>query len=268
MCGFTGFVGILEDKERVLENMMNTIVHRGPDSAGMFTDEDAALGFRRLSIIDIGETGNQPLYNEDGSKVLTFNGEIYNYQELRDELIQAGHVFVTNTDSETLLHGYEQWGEKLVERLRGMYAFVIWDRSEKKLFGARDMFGIKPFYYAKMNGTFLFGSEIKSFLEHPHFEKVFNEKALGNYLSFQFVPTNETFFKGVYCLQPGYYFVYQDGKMKAVRYFEPNFTGDTDKSFEEVVNEVEETMKESVKMHKISDVEVASYLSSGVDSSY
>ena len=140
MCGFTGFVGILEDKERVLENMMNTIVHRGPDSAGMFTDEDAALGFRRLSIIDIGETGNQPLYNEDGSKVLTFNGEIYNYQELRDELIQAGHVFVTNTDSETLLHGYEQWGEKLVERLRGMYAFVIWDRSEKKLFGARDMF--------------------------------------------------------------------------------------------------------------------------------
>lgn len=119
-----------------------------------------------------------------------------------------------------------------------------------------------------MNGTFLFGSEIKSFLEHPHFEKVFNEKALGNYLSFQFVPTNETFFKGVYCLQPGYYFVYQDGKMKAVRYFEPNFTGDTDKSFEEVVNEVEETMKESVKMHKISDVEVASYLSSGVDSSY
>lgn len=268
MCGFTGFVGTLEDKERVLENMMNTIVHRGPDSAGMFTDEDAALGFRRLSIIDIGETGNQPLYNEDGSKVLTFNGEIYNYQELRDELIQAGHVFVTNTDSETLLHGYEQWGEKLVERLRGMYAFVIWDRSEKKLFGARDMFGIKPFYYAKMNGTFLFGSEIKSFLEHPHFEKVFNEKALGNYLSFQFVPTNETFFKGVYCLQPGYYFVYQDGKMKAVRYFEPNFTGDTDKSFEEVVNEVEETMKESVKMHKISDVEVASYLSSGVDSSY
>ena len=231
MCGFTGFVGILEDKERVLENMMNTIVHRGPDSAGMFTDEDAALGFRRLSIIDIGETGNQPLYNEDGSKVLTFNGEIYNYQELRDELIQAGHVFVTNTDSETLLHGYEQWGEKLVERLRGMYAFVIWDRSEKKLFGARDMFGIKPFYYAKMNGTFLFGSEIKSFLEHPHFEKVFNEKALGNYLSFQFVPTNETFFKGVYCLQPGYYFVYQDGKMKAVRYFEPNFTGDTDNSF-------------------------------------
>ena len=108
MCGFTGFVGTLEDKERVLENMMNTIVHRGPDSAGMFTDEDAALGFRRLSIIDIGETGNQPLYNEDGSKVLTFNGEIYNYQELRDELIQAGHVFVTNTDSETLLHGYEQ----------------------------------------------------------------------------------------------------------------------------------------------------------------
>ena len=268
MCGFTGFVGRLDNKEQVLENMMNTIVHRGPDSQGMFTDDDAALGFRRLSIIDITETGDQPLYNEDKTKVLTFNGEIYNYQELREELLAAGHIFQTHTDSETLLHGYEEWGEKLVERLRGMYAFVIWDREEKKLFGARDMFGIKPFYYAKMNGTFLFGSEIKSFVEHPHFDKVFNEKALGNYLSFQFVPTNETFFKGVFCLQPGHYFTYKEGKIEIVRYFEPHFTGKTDKSFEEIVDEVEKTMKESVKMHKISDVEVGSYLSSGVDSSY
>ena len=268
MCGFTGFVGRLDNKEQVLENMMNTIVHRGPDSQGMFTDDDAALGFRRLSIIDITETGDQPLYNEDKTKVLTFNGEIYNYQELREELLAAGHIFQTHTDSETLLHGYEEWGEKLVERLRGMYAFVIWDREDKKLFGARDMFGIKPFYYAKMNGTFLFGSEIKSFVEHPHFDKVFNEKALGNYLSFQFVPTNETFFKGVFCLQPGHYFTYKEGKIEIVRYFEPHFTGKTDKSFEEIVDEVEKTMKESVKMHKISDVEVGSYLSSGVDSSY
>lgn len=268
MCGFTGFVGRLDNKEQVLEHMMDTIVHRGPDSSGMFTDDDAALGFRRLSIIDITETGDQPLYNEDKTKVLTFNGEIYNYQELREELLSAGHIFQTHTDSETLLHGYEEWGEKLVDRLRGMYAFVIWDREEKKLFGARDMFGIKPFYYAKMNGTFLFGSEIKSFVEHPHFEKVFNEKALGNYLSFQFVPTNETFFKGVFCLQPGHYFTYKEGKLKTVRYFEPHFTGKTDKTFDEIVDEVEKTMKESVEMHKISDVEVGSYLSSGVDSSY
>ncbi|MEG1505557.1 MAG: asparagine synthase (glutamine-hydrolyzing), partial [Lachnospiraceae bacterium] len=246
MCGFTGFVGKVDHPEQVLENMMNTIVHRGPDSEGKFLDEEAALGFRRLSIIDISATGDQPLYNEDRSKVLTFNGEIYNYQELREELIAAGHVFASNTDSETLLHGYEEWGEKLVERLRGMFAFVIWDQKAKKLFGARDIFGIKPFYFAKMNGSFLFGSEIKTFMEHPHFNKEFRKEALGNYLSFQFVPTNETFFKGVYCLQPGHSFAYENGKMSIRRYFEPHFTGDTKKPFEEIVDEIEQTMKESV----------------------
>ena len=217
MCGFAGFVGKLDEKEQVLTSMMNTIVHRGPDSAGMYCDEEVALGFRRLSIIDITESGDQPLYNEDKSKVLVFNGEIYNYQELRRELIEAGHVFQTNTDSETLLHGYEEWGTLLLKRLRGMFAFVIWDCKEKKMFAARDMFGIKPFYYAQMNGTLLFGSEIKSFVEHPHFDKVFNEKALGNYLSFQFVPTNETFFKGVFCLQPGYYMTYENGILELKR---------------------------------------------------
>lgn len=268
MCGFTGFLDAIEEKEQVLEDMMNTIIHRGPDSAGSFIDESAALGFRRLSIIDISESGDQPLYNEDRTKVLTFNGEIYNYQELRKELIALGHVFQTQTDSETLLHGYEEWGESLVERLRGMFAFVIWDREEKKLFGARDMFGIKPFYYAQMNGSFLFGSEIKSFLKHPKFDKVFREEALGEYLSFQFVPTNETFFQGVYCLQPGHYFTYRNGELEITRYFEPHFTNDTDKSFDEVVDLVEETMRESVSAHMVSDVEVGSYLSSGVDSSY
>ena len=268
MCGFTGFVGQTDNRERVLKNMMNTIVHRGPDSFGSFIDEEAALGFRRLSIIDIGESGDQPLYNEDKTMVLTFNGEIYNYQGLREELIAAGHIFTTHTDSEVLIHGYEEWGESLVERLRGMYAFVIWDRNKKKLFGARDMFGIKPFYYARMNECFFFGSEIKSFLEHPKFDKVFNEDALGIYLSFQFVPTNETFFKGVYCLQPGHCFSYENGELNIKRYFEPNFTCDTDRTFEEIVDEVENVMKESVAAHKISDVEVGSYLSSGVDSSY
>lgn len=268
MCGFAGFVGEVENREQVLKAMMNTIIHRGPDSEGAYIDEEAALGFRRLSIIDLSEIGDQPLYNEDRTKVLVFNGEIYNYQELREKLTEAGHVFVSNTDSETLIHGYEEWGERLVERLRGMYAFAIWDTKEKKLFAARDIFGIKPLYYAQMNETLMFGSEIKSFMEHPKFDKVFREEALGNYLSFQFVPTNETFFKGVFCLQPGHYFVYQNGEMKITRYFEPNFTGDSQKSFEEVVDEIETVIKESVEMHKISDVEVASYLSSGVDSSY
>ena len=178
MCGFTGFIGQLDDREGALTAMMDTIIHRGPDSEGKYIDNDAALGFRRLSIIDLSSIGDQPLYNEDKSKVLVFNGEIYNYQELRQELIEKGHTFISNTDSEALIHGFEEWGEKLVERLRGMFAFVIWDIGKKKLFAARDMFGIKPLYYAQMNDTLFFGSEIKSFLVHPKFEKVFNEDAL------------------------------------------------------------------------------------------
>lgn len=268
MCGFTGYVGITNNDKDLLENMMNTIVHRGPDSSGMYIDEEAALGFRRLSIIDISDAGNQPISNEDDSKVLVFNGEIYNYKILREELLEKGHVFKTHTDSETILHAFEEWGERVVDHLRGMYAFVIWDKSEKKLYGARDMFGIKPFYYAQMNDTFFFGSEIKSFLVHPKFDKQFNEDVLKVYLSFQYVPTNETFFKGVFCLQPGHFFTYQDGKIEITRYFEPNFSGDTTLTYEEAVCEVEKVMRESVAAHMVSDVEVGSYLSSGVDSSY
>lgn len=268
MCGFAGYVGKTECGEEVLERMMDRIVHRGPDSGGKFMDAHAGLGFRRLSIIDLSESGDQPFYNEDRSKVLVFNGEIYNFQSLRRELIEAGHVFVSGTDSETLVHGYEQWGEKLVDRLRGMYAFVIWDREKQELFGARDHFGIKPFYYACMNHVFMFGSEIKSLLEHPAFEKKFNEEALEQYLSFQFVPTAETFFKGVYCLEPGHYFRYRHGRFETARYFDPMAGAETKASFEDVVDQVESVMKESVEAHKISDVEVASYLSSGVDSSY
>lgn len=268
MCGFTGFIGQTEKKEEILKRMMDTIIHRGPDSSGMYTDEQAALGFRRLSIIDITQAGDQPIYNEDGSKVLVFNGEIYNYQELRKELICAGHTFRTQTDSETILHGYEEWGTDLPGRLRGMFAFVIWDTEKKILFGARDMFGIKPFYYAQMNDLFFFGSEIKSFLEHPGFDKRFRKEALNEYLHFQFVPTEETFFQDVYCLNPGHYFLYEDHKMTKVRYFEPEFEEHTDKTFEETVDDVEAVMMDSVAAHMVSDVEVGSYLSSGVDSSY
>ncbi|MFV0529307.1 MAG: asparagine synthase (glutamine-hydrolyzing) [Lachnospiraceae bacterium] len=268
MCGIVGFIDGIKNKQETLKDMMNTIIHRGPDSEGLYFDEGAALGFRRLSIIDVSASGDQPLYNEDRSKVLVFNGEIFNYKELRKELLEAGHIFESNTDSETLLHGYEEWGESLVDRLRGMYAFVIWDSTTKKLFGARDIFGIKPFYYALMNGSLIFASEIKALLEHPGFVKEFNEDALAKYLAFQFVPTNETFFKGVYCLQPGHYFTYADGTMHIQRFFEPDFRGDSTKSIEEMAEQIEQTMKESVEKHMISDVEVASYLSSGVDSSY
>ncbi|WP_088006248.1 asparagine synthase (glutamine-hydrolyzing) [Indiicoccus explosivorum] len=266
MCGFTGFIGKTGNASAVLEQMMDRIIHRGPDSSGSFTEDEAALGFRRLSIIDL-EAGHQPLYNEDESFVLIFNGEIYNFMELREELIGKGHIFKTHTDSEVLIHGYEEYGEALVGRLRGMFAFVIWDRKAKKLFAARDMFGIKPFYYARMNGTLLFGSEIKSFLPHPHFEKELNEQALKPYLTFQFPVLNETFFKGVYKLPAAHYMTYENGELDIVRYWTPEFKPEQ-QPLEEVVEEIDQVVRESIRAHQISDVKVGSFLSSGVDSSY
>ena len=266
MCGFVGFTNFIKDDGTVLEKMMNRIVHRGPDSAGKFVDSDVALGFRRLSIIDLAE-GDQPMFNEDKSLVLTFNGEIYNFKDLREELIAAGHKFANNSDSEVLLHGYEEWGEDLVRRLRGMFGFVIFDRKEKSIFAARDMFGIKPFYYTFMGESFLFGSEIKSFLEHPDFKKELNEEVLGHYLSFQYSPTEETFFKNVYKLPPAHYFTFKNGEMKKVRYWRPEFN-ETQGVLEYFADLTDAAVRESVKAHKIADVEVGSFLSSGIDSSY
>lgn len=266
MCGFTGFTNFINDDGTVLTKMMDRIVHRGPDSAGQFVDHDIALGFRRLSIIDLAE-GGQPMFNEDKSLVLVFNGEIYNFKELRAELEKSGHVFANNSDSEVLLHGFEQWGEELVPRLRGMFAFVIFNRRDKSLFAARDMFGIKPFYYSFMGESFLFGSEIKSFLDHPDFKKELNEEALAHYLSFQYSPTEETFFKGVYKLPPAHYFTFKNGEMKKTRYFRPNFE-ETDGVLEYFADLTDRAVRESVAAHKIADVEVGSFLSSGIDSSY
>lgn len=268
MCGFVGFTNTKDNSNRIIEDMMDKIRHRGPDSGGKYTDEDIALGFRRLSIIDITESGDQPIYNEDRSKVLLFNGEIYNFKSIREELVAKGHIFTTKTDSEVLLHGYEEYGEKLLDKLRGMFAFVIWDTKTKELFGARDFFGIKPLYYAVMGDTFMFGSEIKAFLAHPDFKKELNETALENYLTFQYSPTNETFFKNVYKLPAAHCFKYKNGKIDVKRYWDINFNADEKPDMEEWVNRISDTFKNSVEAHKIADVEVGSFLSSGVDSSY
>mgnify|MGYP004598237101 FL=1 len=268
MCGFVGFTNTKDNSNRIIEDMMDKIRHRGPDSGGKYTDEDIALGFRRLSIIDITESGDQPIYNEDRSKVLLFNGEIYNFQSIREELVAKGHIFTTKTDSEVLLHGYEEYGEKLLDKLRGMFAFVIWDTKTKELFGARDFFGIKPLYYAVMGDTFMFGSEIKAFLAHPDFKKELNETALENYLTFQYSPTNETFFKNVYKLPAAHCFKYKNGKLDVKRYWDISFNADEKPDMDEWVNRISDTFKNSVEAHKIADVEVGSFLSSGVDSSY
>ena len=268
MCGIAGFVNDMpiDVKCPVLQRMTDMIAHRGPDSEGHYIDEHAALGHRRLSIIDPGG-GQQPIYNEDGSKVITFNGEIYNYQTLREELIAAGHTFTTKSDTEVLLHGYEQWGVDLLQRVRGMFTFVIWDKNKQELFGARDHFGIKPFYYAKMNGTFMYASEIKSLLRHPDFVKELNAEALKPYMTFQYPAIGETFFKGVYKLPEGHYFTYRDGKMDIHRYYDDDFREGKQK-LGELVNSIDQTVCDSVKAHQIADVEVGSFLSSGVDSSY
>ncbi len=275
MCGFIGFTEDRENgidkkagmsRKEVLSSMLSAISHRGPDSEDTYSDDAISLGFRRLSIIDL-EGGSQPIYNEDKTKVLVFNGEIYNYKDIRQDLIAKGHIFATQTDSEVLIHGYEEYGTDLLNKLRGMFSFIIWDTKLKKIFGARDFFGIKPMYYAIMDNTFLFGSEIKGFLAHPHFKKELNEEKLPDFLTFSCVPGNDTFFKNVYKLPPGHYFEYSNNKLTVTQYFSVNFDMDESKSMEYFSDKIGATLEESVSAHKISDVEVGSFLSGGVDSS-
>ena len=268
MCGFVGFTNKINDASIVLGKMMDRIKHRGPDSDGKYVDEQIAMGFRRLSIIDLSDQGSQPIFNEDKSLVLTFNGEIYNYKDLREELVASGHKFYTQTDSEVLIHGYEQWGEDMLDKLRGMFAFVIFNKNTNEVFGARDFFGIKPLYYAKMGETLMWGSEIKSFLDHPHFKKELNTDVLETYLTFQYSPTTETFFKNVYKLPAAHCFTYKNGEMNVRRYWEVKFHADNGPSLEDWVNRISDTFKNSVEVHKFADVKVGSFLSSGVDSSY
>ena len=267
MCGFVGFCSKNVKDRNVIKEMNNQIIHRGPDSDGYYFDKDVNFGFRRLSIIDLHE-GSQPILNEGGDIAIIFNGEIYNYQELREDLVAKGYKFKTHTDTEVILHGYEEYGEEgILAKLRGMFAFTIWDSKKEKLFGARDHFGIKPYYYALLDGDLLFGSEVKSFLKYPKFKKEVNEKALKHYLVFQYNPLEETFFKGVKKLRPGHYYIYENGKMEIKTYY--NLTLDyKDMTFDEAVGKIEKEVEESVKYHKISDVEVGSFLSGGVDSSY
>lgn len=267
MCGIAGFMGQVENRADVIRNMTEVITHRGPDSDGFFTDDNISMGFRRLSIIDLG-AGHQPIYNEDKSLVLTFNGEIYNYKDLRKELIAKGHKFYTDTDSEVLVHGFEEWKEDMLPKLRGMFGFAIYNTKDNSLFIARDFFGIKPMHYTQIGNDFVYASEIKSILEYPKFEKKLNRKALDSYLSFQYAVPPETFFEGVYCLMPGHYLWYKDGEVETTRYFEARFNPDEEMTEEEAVDRIEKVFENSVNAHKIADVEVGCFLSSGVDSSY
>lgn len=266
MCGFVGFIDKSKNKKKIINDMADIIKHRGPDSDGYYVDSECALGFRRLSIIDL-DGGSQPIYNEEEDKVIVFNGEIYNYQEIRDELKKCGHTFKTETDTEVILHGYEEYGSGVLNKLRGMFAFVIYDTQEKSIFGARDFYGIKPLYYYKDEKEFMFGSEIKAFLGHPNFKKELNKKMLKQYLTFQYSVGEDTFFKDVFKLRPGHFFKYQNGNLEIEKYYEIEIKSDDGKSLEEWKDIIRKELNESIKYHKISDVEVGSFLSSGVDSS-
>ena len=267
MCGFCGFTGQIASPEEILEKMKNKIIHRGPDSGGSHYDDGIAMGFRRLSFLDL-EGGHQPIYNETKDMVITFNGEIYNHQEIREELEAKGHIMMSHADTEVLIHGYEEWGEDILQKLRGMFAFVIWDKKNETLFGARDFFGIKPFYYTIAEGNFIYASEIKAILEHPAVKKEVNPVALENYLTFQYSVLEETFFKSIFKLMPAHCFTFKNGKLDIKRYWEPVFEPDNSKNLDQWVDEIDAAMQDSIQAHKIADVEVGSFLSSGVDSSY
>ena len=265
MCGIAGFISPARADAAALVPMLARIAHRGPDDQGTFVEGPAALGHCRLAIIDL-QGGAQPLYSEDKNFVVVFNGEIYNYRELTAELTALGHTFTTRTDTEVLLHGWEQWGRELLPRLRGMFAFALWDRRAQVLFCARDMFGIKPLYYCRCaDGTLLFASEIKAFLDHPSFEKQLNTAQLPLYLSCQYSPGRDTFFAGVQKLLPGHFLEFSEGIVRTTRWVQPAFLpGDTPPA----PDELEAVLRQSAEAHKIADVEVAGFLSGGVDSAY
>ena len=265
MCGIAGFISPARADAAALVPMLARIAHRGPDGHGTFVEGPAALGHCRLAIIDL-QGGAQPLYSEDKNFVVVFNGEIYNYRELTTELTALGHTFTTRTDTEVLLHGWEQWGRELLPRLRGMFAFALWDRRAQVLFCARDMFGIKPLYYCRCaDGTLLFASEIKAFLDHPSFEKQLNTAQLPLYLSCQYSPGRDTFFAGVQKLLPGHFLEFSEGIVRTTRWVQPAFLpGDTPPA----PDELEAVLRQSAEAHKIADVEVAGFLSGGVDSAY
>ena len=263
MCGFCGFTGNARGDKQVIHTMANTIKHRSRDGMGVHEADAISLGLGLCGVPDA-----QPVYNEDRSLLIAFNGEIHNAAELREDLLAKGHSFTGETDGEVLLHLYEEEGERLLEHISGLFAFLIYDLSNKTAFAARDFFGIKPFYYAVVDGELVFSSEIKSILEYPGFQKELNRLALEQYLSFQYSVLEETFFKGIYKLLPAHSLRFQNGIITTKQYWEVTFEPDDSKTLEETVEEIDQVVKASVARHQAAHPGLGTFLSSGVDSSY
>ncbi len=267
MCGFAGFCAFQKEEKKIIEGMVASIGHRGPSARDFYFGKEVTLGFCRLSILDLSDAGNQPMQSEDGEVVLICNGEIYNHSELRKELEARGHHFTSHSDAEVLLHGYEAYGQAIIHRLRGMFAFVIYDRKRSCLFGGNDLFGIKPFYYTQKGRDFIFASEAKALFHHPSVEKRINQRSLLPYLCFQYVPTEEIAFADIFRLPPAHTFVWENGTLTLSCYrnrtFSPDATSDADR-----ILQLRTVMAESVALHRQSDVPIGAFLSGGVDSSY
>ena len=263
MCGIFGFYGI-EDK-KLISQMGEVISYRGPDDTGYYFDRDLMLGHKRLSIIDL-RTGKQPIFNEDKSICVIFNGEIYNFIELREELEKAGHRFYTDTDTEVIVHSYEEYGFECVKRFNGMFAFAIWDGRKKALFLARDRAGVKPLFYTKAGNVFLFASEVKAILQYPILNREMDEKSLHYFINLRYIPGERTIFKEIYKLLPGHFLIYQQDKLTIKKYWELELN-EEDKPLEYFIKKMRTALTETIKRQLISDVPVAAYLSGGLDSS-
>src|ERR1051325_127547 len=274
MCGIAGFIDLcaretrgFEDRGAILERMCRIIRHRGPDDQGMMVRNGVALGMRRLAIIDL-VSGNQPMSGEDGSVTIVFNGEIYNFQEIKPKLESRGHIFQTHSDTEAIVHAYEEFGPECLQDLRGMFAFAIWDEKVRNLFIARDRAGKKPLYYTNTpNGTFVFGSELKTLLEHPEVIREINPEALDAYFTLGYVPDPLTIFRNIHKLTPGHYLTFSSGNLKVQQYWDFKFEPTSSQKPEDYMDKLRALLDESVKLRLISDVPLGAFLSGGIDSS-
>ena len=271
MCGIAGrfnYDPLRPVHRDVLEAMTDAVTHRGPDAAGYHLAPGIGLGHRRLSIIDLS-TGDQPLSNEDGTIWTVFNGEIYNFADVRAQLVAHGHRFRTGSDTEVIVHGYEQWRERCVEKFRGMFAFALWDSTARRLMLARDRLGVKPLYYAELPGRGLvFGSELKSLLEDPDVPRDWRPDAIDAFLTLLYIPAPATIYKGVHKLEPGHVLIAEKGSVRTSRYWDLEFTGDGDARREDqYLEQLDALLRESVALRQISDVPLGAFLSGGIDSS-
>lgn len=265
MCGIFGIVGSNID-EAYLKKATDLMAHRGPNDSGFFMGDGVGLGHRRLSIIDLGG-GQQPMYNEDGSLCIVFNGEIYNFPALHNDLVAKNHRFKTRSDTETILHAYEEWGEHCVDYLRGMFAFAIWDKKTRKLFAARDRFGIKPLFYAEHGSTLYFASEMKAILADRSIRRDMDDVALASYFCLSYIPDSMTIFRSIRKLLPAHVLIWQDGRVRVRKYWNIEYFPDRGKSEDYFVKRFVELFHESIRIHLISDVPLGAFLSGGIDSS-